>query len=52
MILVKDKFDCNVIAHQVDEQGRFIILKGVFRDISLSLLIFIPLIRPRLIFGE
>ena len=31
MILVKDKFDCNVIAHQVDKQGRFIILKGVLQ---------------------
>lgn len=31
MILVKDKFDCNVIEHLEDEQGRFIILKGVLQ---------------------
>ena len=31
MILVKDKFDCSVIEHLKDEQGRFIVLRGVLQ---------------------
>ena len=31
MILVKEKFDCDIEEHQENEQGRFIILKGVIQ---------------------
>ena len=39
MILVKEKFDCDIEERQEDEQGRFIVL---------FLSIFIPQIRPKI----
>ena len=48
MILVKEKFDCDIEERQEDEQGRFIMLKGVIQGYNFVLSIFIPQIRPKI----